>query len=139
MEMLVHGLKYSLSRKMTDFINSPPHYTHGPIEVIDLIELFNLDYNEGNALKYLLRWRHKGGVEDLHKAEWYIKRIIKASEEGPGSTAPGGLKEELSRARGLGGEDPGSDLFIAYPERPSDLRGTDEDRSSEAGLAGGIS
>lgn len=87
-----------------DLINSPPHYTHGPIEVIDLIELFDLDFREGNALKYLLRWRRKGGVEDLRKAIWYIERTIKAAEDGPGSTAPRGLKEELRWTCGLSGE-----------------------------------
>jgi Protein of unknwon function (DUF3310) len=117
-----------------DLINSPPHYTHGPVEVIDLIELFNLDYNEGNALKYLLRWRHKGGVEDLRKAEWYIKRIIKVAEEGPGSTAPGDLKEKLSRTRGLGGEDPGPDL--ADESGTVYIRGEDQEWPSSDSLHG---
>lgn len=88
-----------------DMVNSPPHYTHGPVEVIDLVELFNLDYHEGNALKYLLRWRRKGGVQDLEKCIWYIRRIIAVQQEGPGSTAPRGLKEELSGSRGFCGED----------------------------------
>ena len=34
----------------------------------------------GNALKYLSRYRFKGGVEDLKKAEWYLNRIIKVME-----------------------------------------------------------
>jgi hypothetical protein len=99
-------------KEAIDLVNSPPHYTHGPIEVIDLIEMFNLDYREGNALKYLLRWRHKGGTESLEKAIWYIKRIIAHEQEGPGSTAPGGIKEELSGARRLSGEDSGTDSAV---------------------------
>jgi len=30
----------------------------------------------GNAIKYLWRWRHKNGIEDLKKAQWYIQRMI---------------------------------------------------------------
>ena len=32
----------------------------------------------GNAIKYIFRFSHKNGVEDLRKAEWYIDRLIKA-------------------------------------------------------------
>jgi Protein of unknwon function (DUF3310) len=110
-----------------DLINHPPHYTHGPIEVIDLIELFDLDYHEGNVLKYLLRHKHKGGVQDLRKAEWYIKRLIKIAEEGPGSTAPGSVKEEFSRARGLSREDPGPDISDEDRTGTTYIRGEDQD------------
>ena len=91
---------------MTDEVNHPPHYTYAPIEVIDVLELFELNYHEGAALKYLLRWRHKGGIQDLEKAIWYLKRLIALHEQGPGSTAPRDLQEELRRSRGFGGEDP---------------------------------
>jgi hypothetical protein len=30
----------------------------------------------GNAIKYLYRWKKKGGVEDLRKAIWYIQKMI---------------------------------------------------------------
>jgi len=88
-----------------DLVNRPPHYTYGPIEVIDLIELFDLTFHEASAIKYLLRWRHKGGVQDLEKAIWYIDRLIGIEKHGKGATAPRGLKEELSRTRGLSRED----------------------------------
>lgn len=88
-----------------DLINHPPHYTYGKgMEVIDVIEAFDLPHNDGAALKYLLRWRHKGGVEDLKKCRWYIERMI-ANAERPTVTYGGDTKEELSRSRGLGGED----------------------------------
>jgi Protein of unknwon function (DUF3310) len=70
-----------LEEKMTDPVNHPPHYTQGKIESIDCIEA-GLSHDEftgfcvGNAMKYLHRWRRKGGVEDLKKAAWYINRII---------------------------------------------------------------
>jgi Protein of unknwon function (DUF3310). len=63
-----------------DPVNHPSHYTYGPIEVIDLIEGFDLGYHEGNAIKYLLRWRHKDGLQDLKKARWYLDRLIQVEE-----------------------------------------------------------
>jgi Protein of unknwon function (DUF3310) len=65
-----------------DMVNSPSHYTQGSIECIDAIAevVKHLEGMEamctGNAIKYLWRWRHKNGVEDLKKAVWYIQRMI---------------------------------------------------------------
>ena len=67
-----------------DRVNHPNHYTFGDIEVIDYIrdkltpEEFQ-GYCEGNVLKYVSRWRHKGGVEDLRKAEVYLKWMIESA------------------------------------------------------------
>lgn len=68
-----------------DIINHPAHYTTGKIEVIDYLqekmsgEMFE-GFCIGNALKYLSRYRMKGGLEDLKKAKWYLSRIISAME-----------------------------------------------------------
>lgn len=63
-----------------DMINSPPHYTAGGVETIDFIEAKNLNYNLGNAVKYITRAGLKGNrVEDLQKAKWYIEREILSS------------------------------------------------------------
>ena len=61
---------------MNDKINHPAHYTQGGIECIDYIESQKLGYHAGNAIKYITRYRHKNGVEDLEKAAWYIERLI---------------------------------------------------------------
>jgi hypothetical protein len=62
--------------KEPDLIHHPPHYTHHPsgIECIQVTE--HMNFNLGNAVKYI--WRHdkKNGVEDLEKARWYIGREI---------------------------------------------------------------
>jgi hypothetical protein len=70
-----------------DFVNSPSHYNTGEIEVIDYIEdqLTSegyLGYLEGNIIKYVSRYKHKNGVEDLRKAEWHLKRLIGVLEKG---------------------------------------------------------
>lgn len=61
---------------MTDNVNHPEHYnTHASgIECIQVTE--HMNFNCGNAIKYI--WRHdkKNGVEDLKKARWYIDREI---------------------------------------------------------------
>lgn len=63
--------------KSIDHVNSPSHYTQGNIEVIEVIEDWKLNYNLGNAIKYIGRCEHKGNKkQDLEKAIWYIKREI---------------------------------------------------------------
>lgn len=60
-----------------DNINSPFHYTRGGIETIDFIEAKGLNYNLGNAVKYISRAGYKlDAIEDLRKAAWYINREI---------------------------------------------------------------
>jgi hypothetical protein len=62
---------------MPDPVNHPAHYTTGGIETIDFIEAKNLNYNLGNAVKYITRADHKGNrLQDLQKAKWYIEREI---------------------------------------------------------------
>jgi hypothetical protein len=62
-----------------DMVNHPPHYKDGGIEVIDYIEAKGLNYNLGNACKYISRAGKKEGVsklQDLKKASWYLRREI---------------------------------------------------------------
>ena len=71
--------------EMQDNVNKPEHYTYGKYECIDVIKevTFNLTGEEafciGNALKYIWRWRHKNGTEDIKKAVWYLNRIIQSN------------------------------------------------------------
>ena len=52
-------------------------YQGTTIEAIDVIEAFDLAFNLGNALKYIVRAGKKGDkIEDLHKASYYISREI---------------------------------------------------------------
>lgn len=60
---------------MADMVNSPPHYTQFPVEVIEITE--QLDFCRGSAVKYLCRAAFKGSeMEDLRKAQWYVARAI---------------------------------------------------------------
>ena len=60
-----------------EMVDHPDHYNQGKIEVIDAIEDWDLNFNEGNVVKYVARHRHKvNPLEDLKKAKWYLDRII---------------------------------------------------------------
>ena len=61
---------------MADLIKNPPHYANSTIEPIDYIVANKLSYCEGNVVKYISRWKLKGGVQDLNKAKQYIDFII---------------------------------------------------------------
>ncbi len=64
----------------SDPVNHPAHYKVGGIETIDFIEAKRLNYNMGNAVKYITRADHKGSrKQDLEKAIWYLKREIEHS------------------------------------------------------------
>lgn len=69
-----------------DAVNHPAHYTQGGVECIDAIEAATGDgfagYLAGNVIKYVYRYRFKGGVEDLRKARWYLDRLIECEGGG---------------------------------------------------------
>lgn len=52
------------------------HYRDMVIQPIDFIVKNGLSYLEGNVVKYVSRWRKKGGIEDLRKAKHYIELLI---------------------------------------------------------------
>lgn len=59
----------------------PQHYAGaGGLQPFRIIDAFGLDFYEGSALKYLLRWRRKNGIEDLKKAIHYIQEVIERAE-----------------------------------------------------------
>ena len=69
-----------------DAVQHPSHYTQGGIECIDAIRASMTadgfcDYCKGNIIKYIWRWRDKGGVEDLRKASVYLDWLINAADE----------------------------------------------------------
>ena len=60
-----------------EMVNHPKHYNPGKIEVIDAIEDWQLDFNEGNVIKYVVRAKRKNDrKQDLKKALWYIQRML---------------------------------------------------------------
>lgn len=64
-----------------DVVNHPSHYTNGDIECIDAIQAsMSIEafagFLKGNIIKYMWRYEHKNGIEDLKKAQWYQNKLI---------------------------------------------------------------
>ena len=57
------------------------HYKSCTIQPWDYIARNNIPYLEGSAIKYISRWRDKGGIEDLRKAIHFIEKVIELEQE----------------------------------------------------------
>ncbi|WP_430539399.1 DUF3310 domain-containing protein [Listeria rocourtiae] len=69
--------------KANDTVNNPSHYNTGGIETLDYIKAKVKDYPSyavGNIMKYITRYEHKNGIEDLKKAQFYLNDLIKWME-----------------------------------------------------------
>lgn len=76
-----------------DPVNHPSHYTKGKIEVADFIADQKLNFDRGNAVKYVCRAGSKDPekeIQDLEKAIWYINHEIKMLK----GESENGTKEE---------------------------------------------
>jgi hypothetical protein len=58
------------------------HYKDKAIQPWDYIVANELGYLEGNIVKYVSRWRDKGGLDDLKKAQHYLAKLIEVVEDG---------------------------------------------------------
>ena len=76
-----HGFKL---KEEKDAVNHPSHYggENNPLEVINIIEHYGLNFNLGNVIKYCLRAGKKDElIQELKKAQWYINREIQRLEK----------------------------------------------------------
>jgi hypothetical protein len=65
-----------------DPIHKPSHYTALKPEPVDLINSWKLNFNKGNAIKYIARAGRKGdAVEDLKKAIRYLEIEIECLQK----------------------------------------------------------
>jgi hypothetical protein len=123
-----------------DPVNKPKHYTTHPsgVECIELSE--KLSFNLGNAFKYVFRRDDKENtLQDVSKAEWYLKREIgrleKALEELPASSLiflhPGLSVSDLRKAdRVIAAESNGNAAdYYAYLFEQGVIQGPDDLRS----------
>lgn len=70
---------------MVDNVNHPDHYQGDGIECIDAIRAMSTPeefqgHCRANVIKYLWRWKSKGGVESLKKARVYLDWMIESAE-----------------------------------------------------------
>lgn len=71
-----HPMQGLSSERDNDPVNHPSHYNSHPsgVEAITITE--HMNFNIGNAMKYLWRTEHKDGIQDIKKAVWYLNREI---------------------------------------------------------------
>ena len=77
----------NIDENVPDMVNHPQHYTQGSIECIDALKAATVGKRGieavcvANVIKYLWRYEEKNGIEDVRKAKWYVKRLLKELEE----------------------------------------------------------
>lgn len=67
---------------------APDYYMASDTDVLAFVLKHRLSFVEGNVVKYVVRWRKKGGLDDLRKAKEYLERLI-AHEQQTVGTEPG--------------------------------------------------
>jgi hypothetical protein len=55
------------------------HYRDMKIQPVEFIVANDLGFLEGNVIKYVCRYRNKGGLQDLEKARHYLDMLIDQS------------------------------------------------------------
>lgn len=56
------------------------HYSKLKIQPVDYILQNGIGFAEGSVIKYVTRWRDKGGVQDLQKAKHFLEILIEVEE-----------------------------------------------------------
>ena len=92
---------------MADKVKQPPHYFRFKIEPITFIMQNDIPYAEGNAIKYICRWRFKhktkeAQIEDLKKAKQYIDLILEHEDNKSDETVKLKLGNDPSDLRKTG-------------------------------------
>jgi hypothetical protein len=72
---------FDLTTSALDKQVSGSHYKDKGIQPIVYIHANNLGFCEGNVVKYVTRWKNKGGIADLEKAKHYIELLIQLETE----------------------------------------------------------
>lgn len=82
------ALVKSIDKVMLDILKTPlqdqiggTHYKKLKIQPVEYVHANDLGYFEGTAIKYLSRWKDKGGLEDLRKAIHFIELLISLEEQ----------------------------------------------------------
>jgi hypothetical protein len=79
------------------------HYGLKKVQHWDIVIAFDLDYFQGQITKYVMRWKQKGGIQDLKKAQHFLEKYIESEviksaapqPEQPGAPAEAGKSEPI--------------------------------------------
>ena len=78
--MIKEQQKHLQELKANDVQVAGNHYKSKAVQPWDYIVANNLGYLEGNIVKYVSRWKDKGGVDDLKKARHYLDKLIEVQD-----------------------------------------------------------
>jgi hypothetical protein len=106
-------------KRANDYQISGNHY-QTPIQHWDFVVANGLDYWQAAITKYVVRWRHKGGVEDLKKAQHYLAKYMELIEAGARFTVltPHGISEVESKNRS--DKDTGDTSLVHWADQHND-------------------
>lgn len=82
--------KQFIGRPLPTFTQTTPmgtqvggdHYSKMAIQPVEFIHLNKIPFIEGSVIKYVSRWRSKGGIQDLEKAKHFIEMLIDLETKG---------------------------------------------------------
>ena len=83
----------NVTEKLQEKLSSQQHYTRAKIEPIDYIKAHGMNFIEGNVVKYISRYKHKNGLEDLVKCRVYLDMLITSVQD---NTPREDIRESLS-------------------------------------------
>ena len=116
---------------MDDKILAPSHYTRGEMEAWDAIVALGCGYLDGNVIKYLSRFRHKGDpLGDLKKARAYIDKLIEVTQASIDSQAE--REQRATEVEEPYVEPPTSSVFWPYDVRTSTGKSSNLDQRARA-------
>lgn len=76
---------YPSTNVMTDEANNSQiggsHYKKNGIQPWDYVIANDLGYLEGSAIKYITRWKDKGGLQDIYKAIHFLEKLIEVNNK----------------------------------------------------------
>ena len=67
-------------KEVTEDKIKPSYYHKGSIDTIKFCIENDLDFLQGNIIKYIVRYKEKNGLEDLNKAKEYLDRLIESEK-----------------------------------------------------------
>lgn len=70
----------SLNTSALDVQIGGGHYANKAIQPVQYIHANDIGFFEGNVIKYVTRWKEKGGLNDLRKAKHYIELLLELED-----------------------------------------------------------
>jgi UDP-3-O-acyl-N-acetylglucosamine deacetylase len=92
-----------MSQSPLDVQVAGDHYKSLAIQPVEYIHANQIPFIEGSVIKYVTRWKSKGGINDLQKAKHFIELLIELeTREGIANKVQSTPKKETSQTSTTG-------------------------------------